>query len=240
MLLVECAEQAKALSCRLFNWHKKICDEQIKHASEKEVSKITAKAFLLLSGQLGGQIIKTTSEGCLFLGMIGLRTMSEYYINAKYIFNHPKHIGDIAWIDKTSKDFDDRSFDKNALKNKLDDKTIIRRAEEVGKIDVYQDVFAKLCDYAHPTHLPIRTNQKDFFTAITFEVLHLALCFTYDIGEDICTGLSIEKDVALENDIALFRDSCSKQAKIITDAIHKSNVVLPEDSNTPTKKGGGL
>ena len=212
--LLKHAEQATTLSRRLLTCHKKICDEQIKHGSKQEVSKLTAKTFLLSSGQLGGQVIIVTSKRCLFLGMIGLRTMAEYYIYAKYIYNHPKHVGDMTWIDKASKDFDNRSFDEKAIKNRLDNKTLVDRAKEVGQIDVYQDVFERLCAYAHPTHLPVRINQKDFFTPVTFEVLHLALCFSYDIGEDVCVGLNLEKDTALELDIALFRDSCSKHAKL--------------------------
>ena len=117
-VLCEHIEQAKVLASRLSVSHKRIHVKQIGRIKDGDDIKVTAITLLMTSSYLCEQIITALSESCLLLSLIGLRALVEYYINAGYIFNHPKHINDNNWMGNISKGFADRTFDKKASKNK--------------------------------------------------------------------------------------------------------------------------
>ncbi len=213
-LLHEHIEQAKVLASRLSVNHQSIHVSQIGRVKDGDDIKVTAITLLMASSHLCEQIITALSESCLFLSLIGLRALVEYYINARYIFNHPEHNNDCDWIVKISKDFTERTFNRKAIKNRLNEADIKQRATQIGKEDLYNSTYASLCDYTHPTHHSTMLIRADIFKRNTFAVLQNALCCAHDVGDEICDGLKLKKDMELEKDIVAFRDSCIGYSEI--------------------------
>jgi hypothetical protein len=170
---------------------------------EKERNRLSiAQKILTESAQLAGQIIRSLNSGCLLLGLIGLRSLVENLINAKYAFAHPDRVGDMSHVYRVCGDYYSRGNFlpweevKSGLPEKklpklfkqwrdsdLDGVSIYKRAQQVDLLPVYYETYASLCKYSH---LSIRTgalNNPALFERFTGNGYVCALTTLHDIQE---------------------------------------------------------
>ena len=165
-----------------------------------------AKGFLISSGQLCGQIIKASAEGSLSLAIVGHKTLLEHSINANYIFDHPNHCGDVAWVDRVCADMLARTSDLAAPKNRLNDVALKTRFVEIGRPDLYQKNYAGLCDYGHLVLRAPFLNDKTNFEKQTLSVISQSLCALYGVVDSIEAFFNLGLDANVKDEVISYRD----------------------------------
>lgn len=110
--------------------------------------KIIAKKFLWTTGDLCSQVIASLNIDGLLLSAVGLRSLAEEMINARYIYRHPKNSSP-EWMFDVCDDFYNRSKAPTMRKNKLNDEGLKERAREVELLEFHDTVYADLCNYSH-------------------------------------------------------------------------------------------
>src|SRR4051812_33657267 len=106
-----------------------------------------AKSFIVSSMQLTGQIAHNINHRNLFIALLGLRTLLEFDINGRYVFNHPKHVKDFSWIDPLCADMYKTTNNLDARKNFIGEAGLKKRAIEVELLGIYETNYASLSDY---------------------------------------------------------------------------------------------
>lgn len=107
----------------------------------------------MIATQLARQSLHVfkANENYLLLACLGCRSLIEHEINAKYVFFHPKHHGDKAWIEKLSIDYWRITRVRGENKARLGGVSIKQRAKEIRKLSTYEHSFAHLTGVAHNT-----------------------------------------------------------------------------------------
>lgn len=165
-----------------------------------------AKAFLITTSQLSGQIIAALSEGKLSLSIIGLKTLLELNINANYIFDHPDHKRDFNWSEKKCSDVFERTNDLGMLKNKLGGISIENRARAIGRLDLYKINYASLCDYAHLMLRQPSLNHNTTFKRLTIDALSHSLCDLVGVSDSIKNFFDLKWEQAVIDEVISFRN----------------------------------
>jgi hypothetical protein len=140
---------------------------------KKEIGRIGIAAgydleYTLVAGMLlqdsvilAGEIIISLRNGMLLLPLIGLRSLMESLFNVAYIYQNPKHKKETQWIADTCKDLVRRANTEDAIKQRLDEKGVLKRAEEVGLGPQYKDAYVGLSNFSHMLGFcPTQTDQK--------------------------------------------------------------------------------
>lgn len=146
------SKQANNIYSESFNECQRIWDEISKQSIDTDNRAAIAKKNISDSALLSGQIIKALDIGSLLLALIGLRSLTESYINTKYTFAHPEKESleiKILWANKVCDDYFTRGNDPKAQKAFLNEETIKKRAKEAGLEELYEKDFVSLCNYSH-------------------------------------------------------------------------------------------
>lgn len=164
--------------------------------------------MLLAASKLSGQILDALSKEYTQIAVVGLRTLFEMYVNAKYIFDHPDYQKNFPHMDKVCKDYiaRGRSKDWKVLKNKLDEETIKGRMEKVGLKHHYETDYTEMCEWAHLMSkvLNLQFNEKGFVD-FGARVASYCLCSLSNLIDSICSGLGMPMDVDAEAMVASFQ-----------------------------------
>lgn len=198
-----------ALSRRLFQFSLDLSRKIPKHSSIDENEnnrRAVMKGFLISTSQLSGQIVEAVVRRHLGLAIIGSRALLELNINANYIFDNPKHKSDLVWVNEVCKDIFDRTNSLALLKSKLGGVCLKRRAEEIGRRDLYEINYASLCDYAHlMLRLPL-LNNPGLSERLSVGVISQSLCHLVGVIDALIVFGNLTWDKDLYRDVIAFRD----------------------------------
>jgi hypothetical protein len=165
-----------------------------------------AKKNIMDSALLSGQIIKALDSGSLLLALIGLRSLVENYINTKYTFAHPKKEEKIDWAIQVCDDYFKRGNDPKASKSLLNEKTIHKRAQEVGLEELYEKDFASLCSYSHMQIHTVTLNKPKYIEDFTRNAYVAVLTRLHDMRDMVQEHYNIKGWEKHSNRIVEFRD----------------------------------
>lgn len=142
---------------------KDISEKYPKYDQNKFSSRSLSKTLLHINTQLTGQCIKSIKSGCLLIACIGGRSLLEAEINTKYIFRHPAHKDDPAWVDELSRSYWNITRIKKRHKASLGGVSVSFRAKEVRKATVYRNEYTHLTSLTHGLAQGVGLNDADRF-----------------------------------------------------------------------------
>ncbi len=173
-----------------------------------------AKSFIVSSMELTGQITHNINHRNLFIALLGLRTLLEFDINGRYIFNHPEHPKDFAWIDPLCADMYKTTNSLDTQKSHIGGVGLKKRAIEVGMLGVYEANYASLSDYAHHTLRNGTLNEQPRFETLSVDCIAHTLTHANNVLDSIsnCYDLS-------------FDDSVEKQVDAYMQHLNKENII---------------
>jgi hypothetical protein len=174
-----------------------------------------ANVFAVGSEMLVLEILENLERSHLIISVIGLRSLLENYINVHYIYHHPVHLKDDNWSVKICKDFLERTLNPHAIKSKTGDKSLFKRAKELGLEDLYTIVYSDLCNFSHFLANITDIVYPYYFKGKTIETCIYTITFYQDILIAISTFYGASFDVFID-DILLFK----KKGKEILSSIN--------------------
>ena len=127
-----------------------IIDQEERQSEEHTAYLGYLKDFLINSGCLCDDNIQAACNNAVLLAMIGTRTLLEDTINCYYLKSRP----DDAARTATAVDWFATSNNPEAYKNKIDGKSVAKRADESGDDDIkalHDGEYANFCNYTHST-----------------------------------------------------------------------------------------
>ncbi len=185
--------------------------EPIKDKNEQK-RWVIARKQVLLSCQLMTQIYNSLFRDDLLLSLIGLRVLTEEYINTVYAFNHPDCSKGLTHTYSVCEDYFTRT--NNNSHSKLHNKSLEIRAKEVNLLDPYNMDYRSLSSYIHgmPSGGKLINNLK-LSKKYTSEGFVSNIMHAYNISEVIREHFKITQDSDLRDQILSFEDTVDEFIK---------------------------
>jgi hypothetical protein len=95
------------------------------------------------------QILENLKKEFVLIALLGERTLFESSVNVRYIFHHPQHLHEKKWVDSVCKDFLSRPYDESALKSRLGEVSVAKRAKETNLLSMYETYYEELSNFVH-------------------------------------------------------------------------------------------
>lgn len=179
---------------------------------EETNRRVIGKKFAKISGILSGQILTALKNNGLLLSLLGLRTITEDYINARYTFNHPSHQGDLTWQHRICKDYFDRTNNLMGYKNCLDKKNLKTRMEEV-KLEKLHKTYTYLTDLHHLLLRAHNLHKPEISGLLTLQVIESSIAGFQDIKWCVIRGFKLKENKNLESEVKGFLSKVHKMIK---------------------------
>lgn len=169
-----------------------------KNGKHSLASFLGANVFAAGSEMLAYQIWRNLEHGFLLMSLIGLRVLVENYINVHYLYHHPEHLQDSNWTEPLCEDYLNRTANTRAVKSRLGNVSLYKRAKSVGLEEFYGVVYSELCDYSHFLADAMDVVHPVYFKAKTIQTaIYLITCYQ-DILIAIASFLDCSFDVFVE------------------------------------------
>ncbi len=165
--------------------------------------KMMAKTYVSTAMQLTRQSLHvfTANENFLLLSCLGTRSLIEHEINAKYVFFHPNHHRDNAWLEKQAKSYWKITRVRKEGKARLGGVSIFQRAKEVRRMGAYRHNFAILTGIAHNTAASATLiKDQSLYNSVVWIGLHTILLLDNTI-DFVASFHDIQRDKTIEDDI---------------------------------------
>ena len=215
-----CIKEAKNILKKEMVNVKYLLNEIGQNKENNSIAKIFgANVFAVGAEMLVLEILENLERSHLLISIIGLRPLFENYINVHYIYNHPEHLEDNDWAEKICKDFIDRTLDPCAMKSRIGEKSLFKRAKELGLDDLYTIVYSNLCNFTHfladvtdivyPYYFKGKTIETCIYTITFYQDTLIAISTFYGTyfdlfideillfkkkGEEILSSIDIKKE----------------------------------------------
>lgn len=170
-----------------------------------------AKSFIVSSMQLAGQISHNINHRNLFIALLGLRTLLEFDINGRYVFNHPKHPKDFSWIDPLCEDMYKTTNNLDTRKSLIGEAGLKKRAIEVGMIGIYEINYASLSDYAHHTLRNGVLNEQPRFEILSVDCLAHTLAHANNVIDSISNCYDLTFDDLITEQVNKYMQYLNKE-----------------------------
>ena len=200
-----CIKEAKNILKKEMVNVKYLLNEIGQNKEKNSIAKIFgANVFAVGSERLVLEILENLERSFLLISIIGLRPLLENYINVHYIYHHPNHLKDNNWAEKICKDFIDRTLNPHAIKSKIGEKSLFKRAKEVDLENFYTIVYSDLCNFSHFLANVTDIVYPFYFKGKTIETCIYTITFYQDILIAISTFYGTSFDLFID-DILLFK-----------------------------------
>ena len=199
-------DDANAIYLRLHSDALNLLNElDLIYGSKKKTikQKWMAKSYIKIATQLARQSLHVfnTEENFFLLACLGCRSLIEHEINAKYVFFHPKHHGDMEWTSNLAKDYWRITRVRSANKAKLGGVSIHRRAKDIRKLSTYNRNFSHLTGITHGTaNSVLLIKDEHLYDGVAWIGLHSVVLLN-NVIDYIAKFHKIERDMSIEDDI---------------------------------------
>lgn len=200
-----CIKEAKNILQKEIVNVKYLLNEIGQNKENNSIAKIFgANVFAVGAEMLVLEILENLERSHLLISMIGLRSLFENYINVHYIYQHPDHLKDNNWSIKVCEDYLERTKNPRAMKNRTGEKSLFKRAKELGLEDLYNIVYSELCNYSHFLAGVTDIIYPYYFKGKTIETCIYTITFYQDTLIAISTFYGTSFDLFID-DILLFK-----------------------------------